>query len=254
MPNLATHFNFALRTLEALQDPMVEAHKGSFLLGCTTPDIRAVTKWKRDYTHFTPLEVEGVGDGTAGMFIANPRLKEAMRRSPATRAFIAGYISHLTTDETWITHVYQPHFGNREEFPSEVEANVSDRALQLDLDRQAWEEVLSIESVLDMLNGSDDGVSIGFIDSPTLAQWRAWVVDFGRRPFSWGRLSFLVRRMYKEDQEAQMVVESFLSGLYTNLNRVYSRVPKKRIKEFNEKSVSESVRLIKENLGEAPLA
>ncbi len=45
-----------------------------------------------------------------------------------------------------------------------------------------------------------------------------------------------------------MVVESFLSSLHTNLKGVYSRVPKKKVKEFREKAVSESTRLIKERL------
>ena len=46
MPNLPTHFSFALETLAALDDSSIKANLGSFLLGSTTPDIRARTKWK----------------------------------------------------------------------------------------------------------------------------------------------------------------------------------------------------------------
>ena len=37
MPNLPTHFSFALDTLAALDDPSIKANLGSFLLGSTTP-------------------------------------------------------------------------------------------------------------------------------------------------------------------------------------------------------------------------
>ena len=248
MPNLPTHFDFALQTLAALDDPTMEAHVGSFLLGCTTPDIRAVTKWKRDHTHFAPLEVDAVGVGTAGLFNSNSHLYEAARRSGATRAFIAGYISHLTTDETWITRIYGPYFGNRERFPNPVEANIWDRALQLDMDRAAWEQTASMDRVIESLQRSDWGVEVGFIEAETLGQWRAWVTDFSRRPFNWDRLHFLARRMYRDGEEAQMVVESFLSALHTNLNRVYAKVTRKKIRDFHEEAVSESARLIKEHL------
>ena len=248
MPNLPTHFNFALQTLAALDDPSIETHVGSFLLGCTTPDIRAVTKRRRDHTHFAPLEVDRVGVGTEGLFGCNPRLYQEAKRSGATRAFIAGYISHLTTDEAWITQVYRPYFGDREMFPNSIEANVWDRAVQLDMDRAAWEQIASMDKVIESLAQSDRGVEVGFIDAATLSRWRTWVADFGRRPFNWDRLYFLARRMYRENEEAQMVAESFLSSLNANLNKVYKKVPRRRIKDFQEEAVSESARLIKEHL------
>ena len=105
-----------------------------------------------------------------------------------------------------------------------------------------------MDKVIEQLQRSDRGVDVGFIDTETLGQWRAWVSDFSGRPFSWDRLSFLAQRMYRDSEEAQMVVESFLSSLHTNLKGVYSRVPKKKVKEFREKAVSESTRLIKERL------
>ena len=81
MPNLPTHFSFALETLAALDDPSIQANLGSFLLGSTTPDIRARTKWKRSHTHFAPLSVERVGVGAEGLFCSNPHLTEAARKS-----------------------------------------------------------------------------------------------------------------------------------------------------------------------------
>lgn len=251
MPNLPCHFNFALETLAAMDDPSVEGHIGSFLLGCTTPDIRAMTKWTRDHTHFAPRRVERVGVGTEGLFGSYPGLLAKSRQSEATRAFIAGYISHLTTDETWITQIYQPYFGDRELFPNSVEANIWDRAVQLDLDRAAWEQGKRMDRVIQWLEKPHGDVEVGFIDSQTLWQWRTWVTDFSRRPFNWDRLHFLAQRMYRENEEAHMIVESFISALHDNLNRVYSKVPRKKVQAFREEAVGQSVRLIKDYLNGA---
>ncbi len=248
MPNLPTHFSFALETLTHLQDPSIEANIGSFLLGSTTPDIRARTKWKRSHTHFAPLSVERVGVGAKGLFQSNPHLPEAARKSAATRAFLAGYISHLVTDETWITQVYRPYIGNRDLFPDPMKANVSDRAIQLDMDRNARKEAPGIDKVIEQLQQSEIGVQVEFIDSVTLSSWRVWVSDFVARPFSWDRLSFLAQRMYRNSQEVQVEVESFLSSLSASLEKVYDRVPKQKLKEFRENAVFESARLIKERL------
>ena len=248
MPNLPTHFSFALETQAQLQDPSIEANMGSFLLGSTTPDIRARTKWKRSHTHFAPLSVERVGFGADGLFQANPYLPEAARKSAATRAFLAGYISHLVTDETWITQIYRPFIADRDLFPDPMKANVSDRAIQLDMDRNARKEAPGMDKVIEQLQQSEIGVQIEFIDSETLSSWRVWVSDFVARPFSWDRLSFLAQRMYRDNQDVQVEVESFLSSLHSSLEKVYDRVPKEKLSEFRENAVSESAKLIKERL------
>ncbi len=248
MPNLPTHFSFALETLDALNDPGIRANLGSFLLGSTTPDIRARTKWKRAHTHFAPLSVEKVGTGAEGLFHANPHLTEAARNSPATRAFIAGYLSHLVTDETWITQVYRPFFGNRDLFPDELKANVFDRAVQLDMDRRARTEAPGMDKIIERLHESDRYVRVGFIDEDTLSSWQAWVAQFCARPFSWDRLHFLARRMYRDSPTVEQEVDGFLTDPSSNLKQVYDRLPGNRMRDFRQFAVTESARQIKERL------
>ena len=248
MPNLPTHFSFALETLDALDDRSIRANLGSFLLGSTTPDIRARTKWKRSHTHFAPLSVEKVGVGAQGLFNSNPHLTEAARKSPATRAFIAGYLSHLVTDETWITQVYRPFFGNRDLFPDPMRANVYDRAVQLDMDRRARSEAPGMDAIIERLHDSDRYVRVGFIDDETLNSWQAWVAHFCARPFSWERLHFLARRMYKYSPEIEDEVDGFLENPSDNLDRVFQKLPKKRISDFRQFAVHEAAREIKERL------
>ncbi len=248
MPNLPTHFSFALETLDALDDASIQANLGSFLLGSTTPDIRARTKWKRSHTHFAPLSVEKVGVGAEGLFTANPHLTEAARKSPATRAFIAGYLSHLVTDETWITQVYRPYFGNRDVFSDPMKANVYDRAVQLDMDQNARREAPGMDAIIERLHDSDRYVRVGFIDDETLGAWQAWVAQFCARPFSWERLHFLARRMYKDSPHVEAEVEDFIADPSANLKHVYNQLPRNRIRDFRELAVDESARQIKERL------
>ena len=248
MPNLPTHFSFALETLDVLDDPGIRANLGSFLLGSTTPDIRARTKWKRSHTHFATLSVDKVGVGTEGLFHANPHLTDAARKSPATRAFIAGYLSHLVTDETWITRIYRPYFGNREVFADEMKANVFDRAVQLDMDRNARREAPGMDKIIERLHDSDRYVRVGFIDNHILNSWQTWVAQFCARPFSWDRLHFLARRMYRDSPHVEAEVEDFLDDPSAGLKRVYDQVPQKQIREFREFAVNEAARHIMERL------
>src|SRR3712207_7431518 len=59
---------------------------------------------------------------------------------PYTTLFRSGYIGHLSLDETWITQVYRPHFGQLSAMGGDVQADVMDRVLQYELDRRRREE------------------------------------------------------------------------------------------------------------------
>ena len=75
------HIHLANEVAEQLDRAYVFDHKGAYYLGSTAPDIRAMTRWPREQTHFAPLSVEEVGTGTKTMFQMHPELLEYM--SPA---------------------------------------------------------------------------------------------------------------------------------------------------------------------------
>ncbi|MFQ5860967.1 MAG: zinc dependent phospholipase C family protein, partial [Dehalococcoidia bacterium] len=137
MPNLLAHIHIGLQAVERLSFPFLERNLGSLLLGCTSPDIRIITKGKRDETHFAPLNIQRVGEGVENLLRRYPRLRDARSLSEPTRAFLAGYISHLVADEVWVLEIYRPYFANPDPFSNRAQANLWDRALQLELDRQA---------------------------------------------------------------------------------------------------------------------
>ena len=248
MPNLPTHISLALEATSSTGYPVIDGHLGSFLLGCTSPDITAMIKWKRDQTHFAPLTFERIGAGVEGLSRTHPSLADSSAVSDATKAFLSGYFTHLVADETWIMDIYRPYFGRRSSLNEQVKANIWDRALQLDMDKMAQEELDGMGQVRSLLEGSESGVEIGFISAETLSRWREWVIEFTTWEFSWERLRFLVGRMYRDDSHAMEEVEQFLHCVPSNLERVYNVVSADTIADYRHKAVAESIRLIKEYL------
>ena len=251
MPNLPIHLSMAIEAASRLSNPAIDASMGTFLLGSTSPDIRIMTKWSRDDTHFAPLSIEAIGAGMRGMFQRHPALANSNGGgvSDATRIFLAGYITHLVADEAWILEIYRTYFDGRQEFQDRVEGDVWDRALQLDMDMAARQDMGDMEHIRQALQGADAGVEVGFIDPDTLSRWRDWVSEFTTWEYTWDRLRGAARRMYKDSTEAADLVEEFLSCVPRGLERVHGLVPKQTIAEYRETAVQESTRLVREYLG-----
>ncbi len=227
---------------------VLKTHEGAFLLGATTPDIRAMAKWPRERTHFAPLSVEEVGAGARAMFEANPHLLKSANANDPTRAFVSGYINHLIADETWICTVYRQFFGGGDTPEGKVQGNMWDRAMQLDMDREAKADEQEVQRVTEMLEGAEAGVDIGFVESETLAEWRTWVQRFNSWEFSWERLSRALRRMYGEDEQALAMAEEFIENMPHSLDRVYELVTPQRIASYREEAITSSMGLIEEYL------
>ena len=230
--------------------PTIDKHLGTFFLGSTSPDIRMMTKWSRDHTHFAPLTIERVGTGVEGLFETYPDLAGSSRVNDATKVFLSGYFTHLVADEAWILEIYRPYFDARDHFAGQVQANIWDRALQLHMDQVARQQLGDMEQLRSFLNGSELNVDVRFIDSETLGQWRERVADFTTWEFTWERLRFATRRMYQDNQIATEMVEEFLQSMPSSLERIYDMVTEDKIAAYRETVIGESVRLIKEYLGE----
>jgi hypothetical protein len=243
--------SLALEAAGRVSHPAIDGRLGTFLLGATSPDIRIMTKWGRDQTHFAPLSIERIGAGVEGLFQRHPTLSHPTEDgvNEATKVFLAGYFTHLVADEAWILEIYRTFFGGQRPAEDRVQGNIWDRALQLDMDMAACREMGGMEQVRHTLEGAELGVEVGFISPETLGQWRDWVCNFTTREYTWERLRSATRRMYKEDPQATALVEEFLQCVPGGLERVYSLVPAEKIAEYREKVVGESMRLIKEYLG-----
>ena len=248
MPNLPMHIYLANQVAEQLDCSYVYDNLGSYFLGSTTPDIRAMTKWPREQTHFAPLSVEEVGTGARTMFRMHPELSQDM--SHATRAFLAGYVSHLAADEVWITSVFRPHFDTALEesriTDDEVEANIWDRALQLDMDRQTLPQLNSQTHPQELLACSDQDVSVPFLDDSVLTEWKDWVGRFMGWEFTWDRLKRALNRMYRDDEDVQRTVDRFLEGMPRSLEQVYEKVPEGEVTAYEQRAVTATIAQVRE--------
>ncbi len=254
MPNLPMHIYLAQEVAEQLDWGYVYDHIGSFYLGSTSPDIRAMTKWPREQTHFAPLSVREVGTGARTMFRNYPQLLEWGTQSEATRTFLLGYICHLAADEVWITTVYRPNFDTSSETTrltsDQVEADMWDRAVQLDMDRLSLPDVRGTLNAGQHVSCGDSGVSIAFFEEGLLAQWKDRVSSFVGREFEWSRLKFALNRMYRDNDEVQETVDRFLERMPRSLEEVYEKIPEAKVENYRREAVSATIAHVREFLPE----
>ena len=254
MPNLPMHIYLANQVAEQLDWGFVYDHIGSFYLGSTSPDIRAMTKWPREQTHFAPLSVNQVGTGARTMFENYPELLDERSLSVATRSFLLGYICHLASDEVWITTVYRPNFDTHSENTrltiDQVEADIWDRAIQLDMDRLSLPDVSGPLNAGHEVSCGDQGVSVTFFEDGLLTQWKERVSAFVGREFDWSRLKFALNRMYRDNDDVQESVDRFLSRMPYSLEEVYHRIPEAKVENYRREAVAATIAHVREFLPE----
>lgn len=216
---------------------------GYYLLGSTSPDIRVITRKDRSCYHFARLDFEEVGAGVAGLFHNHPDLSDARAHSGATQAFVAGYLTHLLADETWIANMFRPFFGNPNVFEDGVLGLVMDRAMQLELDRRCWRDVNGIGGLFDI---AVERVDVGFIPGDTLADWAQWVTANLERGFSWERLRFMARRIAagEEGHPAHELAEAFVNDASSGLERIYQYIPRGSADDYEEAALSSLTRAV----------
>ncbi len=243
MPNLRAHIDLAHQAATRLGHPTLEANIGCFLFGSTSPDIRVITRKKREVYHFAQLDFESLGAGIEGLFESYPHLLPSTRHNPQTQAFVSGYLTHLIVDESWIIDMFRPYFGNPKVFQDDVKGKVMDRALQLELDRNSLEPPNAAE----MLNEiAVAGIEVGFIPSETLNDWRDWVVTSLGRGFTWDRLRFMAGRISGGDEAhpAHALADDFVRAVPKGLANLYDHVPQRSLADYREQTVDALVRAI----------
>ena len=248
MPNIPTHIHLALDVSLELGTLLEFGMLGQFLLGSTSPDIRAITKTHRQDTHFASLDSLYITEGVDRLLHTYPELTDSKKISRQTRAFIAGYICHLIADQTWVIEIYRPYFGNRSLFSDPVEANVYDRALQLKLDSDCLD---SVRQASDNLDGAELGVELPFITKETLKDWRAWVVKFCHTEFSWDRLNFMALRQDPVNHEiAVKVANNFIENSPIGLELITQRLPWSKVVNYHQSVVAKATEMVQEYLYE----
>jgi len=250
VPPIFIHLSIAREAASQLGHPVVEQSLGSYLLGATAPDIRFAIGAAREETHFVHLESEQGESGVAHLFEVHPELSLTADMNVATQSFIAGYLSHLVTDEAWIYEIYRPFFGKDSLFGNDPMANLLDRGLQFELDRREQSFIEDIEGIGSELSCADCGVALNFIDNLDLKRWREFIITAVSRDITWERFRTFARRYLVAVQNMKLDdVPPLLTSLEGRLKQVLEAVPEERVKAFRDHSIATSVAVVREYLG-----
>lgn len=85
------------------------AERDAFLLGNIAADARISSGLNRENTHFYAYDRPMTDHPWRVMLATFPAL--AQPQTAAQRAFVAGYVAHLTLDELWSLQIVRPYFG-----------------------------------------------------------------------------------------------------------------------------------------------
>jgi len=250
LPPICYHLGIADEVLSRICLPVGDENRGSFLLGSTAPDIRFLIGASREETHFAPLDCEEGVSGAKAIFEVHPELVEDPAISPATKAFVAGYLSHLVTGEAWIRGIYRPFFGGSSPMAGDPVANLFDRLLQFELDRRERLGSGSISSMRRELLDSARDIDVTFIDRINLNRWREFVFMTTTRLPHWEDFrAFAEKYLMWMRHIPQHRIEDFFERFDERLAQVLSMVPEDTVRGFREKSLADSVRVAREYLG-----
>jgi hypothetical protein len=251
MPLLYVHLSIAKEAADLLGHPLIGSNMGCYLGGSISPDAHLVCDISRKDTHFFDLEDAKCDSGTAEMFAAHPDLANRRKPDAATKSFIAGYLSHLVTDEVWILDIYRPLFGNASPLGGDSMANMYDRLLQFEIDRRERDDETKLEQIRSVLNSWEPDGLIDFISFKAIQYWREFgCASVNRRvtidDFSTFAKSFLQPKLKMD--EAQL--EQFLSTVHEKLEWVVQYATPERIEAFRQKAIERSIKASREYLNE----
>lgn len=250
MPPIFLHMSLARQAAERISNSLLAERAGEYLLGATSPDIRVLTRWERERTHFFDLNEVGHQDCVATMFSQHPHLADAGKLQPATAAWVAGFIGHISLDQLWIEQVYRPHFGQVSTLGGSNDANMMDRVLQYELDRRPREDVARTLAIREALAGCSLEIDAGFLDSETLRRWQEVAIDVARRPATWEHFRFQGgRHLRGSGLETDAAVDAFLERIPDVLEATIRHVSTAHVDAYLEQAVERATAIAARYLG-----
>lgn len=254
MPPLVTHMIAAVRAGGQVDaDSMsFDVQNGDYLLGATTPDIRVLTRWDRERTHFFDIYNDSHQDCVENFFSAHRVFRDPANLSSETIAWVAGYLTHVIMDQEYVLQIYRPFFGSRSVLGGNSHANLLDRVLQYELDRRERESDEQMLQIRHALFGSAVEIDAGFVDRPLLAQWRDTTAAMTEHPPDWERFSFIASRHLKSAGiESEAGLREFMETIPELLDDTLSRVDQAALDGFFESTAERTTTVLREWLGAA---
>jgi hypothetical protein len=248
MPALGSHLASARLLADRLAHRDIEADRGSYYLGATAPDIRIITRGDREHTHFFTLDELENQDSVRRMLEAHPRLASPRDLDEATRAFMAGYLTHLLLDEHYIQRVYREYFGAGSLFKGDPRGDLLDRVLQYEMERREREQTDAMASIRDALTSSGGFADVEFIERETLRRWRDVAIDMASHPATWDRFVRVATRHLRDAPEGEHQAQQLMTEIPNLLREVIDHVTEERMREFMDRAIEESTQRVREYL------
>jgi hypothetical protein len=257
MPTPVMHLALAERILaEDVLAPalrrQLRQQRGPFLLGHTAGDVQAVSGQSREETHFYTLSPghprpvrQPCRAAHEVMFATHPALAHAESLPPAHAAFIAGYIAHLELDELWLDQVFLPYFASG--WASWPERSFLHNVLRTWLDHQNRRYVDG--TVASSLRQAKPLGWLPFVSDEALRVWRDWLVAQLTPGERLQTAQVFAERMGVPVADVETVIQSPRQME----ERVFSRIPKAKLRAFCNTGYARSVALIERYLGHAPM-
>ena len=137
--------------------------------------------------------------------------------------------------------MFRPHFDPANRVTdTEVEAHIWDRALQLDMDRAVLSENGGLSIHNDAIADVETMPALEFLQDELIDEWRGWVARLLGWDFTWERLKRALNRMYRDNDEVQLVVDGFLEDVPRSLERIYERLPRELIDDYRQRVIEET--------------
>lgn len=252
---------------------LASGHHPGFLFGSVAPDADKLARLPRDTTHFwSPRDDVS---GALKLLHAYPHL-EAEQLPPAERAFIAGYLCHLVTDEQWTFVVYRPYFGRHSSFAASQEGAEVQWALHSVLEVRQHSGQPALPGLLRQLAQPAAALPaarlsalLPFVDGEALARWRDAVVEVAALAPGGARFARLGELLVPAGQAERPMgtpapgpqrptaapdhLAAFVARLPALQARAASHVPLAAIEAFARRAEAESQRLVGDYLAGRPL-
>lgn len=253
MPNAQTHLTAVCAVLA--QPPLQAAFRwlaegeacSAFLLGAISPDVRAISGQTREETHFFTIPPDDPRPAQAVMLEAWPTLRNAAALSRPHAAFIAGYITHLVMDQTWIEQVVMPAlFVEGAAWGTDHPNWRLYVVLMTYLEYRAAARLPS--GVVETLLKATPDRWLPFVADAHLTAWRDHVAQHIREGGA-RRLSAMFARtsgLEPDDLEAIVLSEERMTA------EAFCTVPRERLAAFENETQARSLRAVLEYLGNVP--
>lgn len=220
MPTPFTHLEIAQRLLA---DPLLPAElreelaqeRAAFLLGSVAADAR-VNGLSREDTHFYTYTNPITRPPWRAMLDYFPAINPP--RTPAHRAFLAGYVAHLSVDVVWTLDMLGPHFATSEWGESRAFRFLMLHILLIYMDERDLVALQPWQSAA--LNSALPQAWLPFMPDPVLAEWRDFIYDQIKVDGLSQTLSVFGGRIGKTPDDLRSILDSpqqMQAGLWDNI-------------------------------------